>query len=385
MERTKYYFGERIQKESLQRAYKKFMEICNGKRMPSTMMVSKEDADWEYDNIEEFWKEIMEDDGVSFDQIENDDNRFIVSWSRLEQEKKIRFAIRMKERRHIEEVAGILEKGIISSNKGFGEDSHAGLLTRSKEYSRTRYTVEDIIEAIAVIKRLKQVEKIGDVELWKHEEDGYWVLKEMDEALEQIRESEEYSLNINLGGVRLNLNYEHHDTKVTLYNIIKKHALEVLSVFEKLREERRVPFGRADICLFIGHGGNTIWKDLSEYLHHVQEFPVQTYEYGARSGRSVKEVLEEMSNESTMAFFVATGEDECTDGQIRARENVVHEIGLFQGRLGFRRAIILLEEGISEFSNIKGTAQIRFSKGNIREVFGDVISTIEREFPDLKK
>ena len=30
---------------------------------------------------------------------------------------------------------------------------------------------------------------------------------------------------------------------------------------------------------------------------------------------------------------------------VKARMNVIHEVGLFQGRLGFERAIVLLEEG----------------------------------------
>jgi predicted nucleotide-binding protein len=47
-----------------------------------------------------------------------------------------------------------------------------------------------------------------------------------------------------------------------------------------------------------------------------------------------------------------TAEDERADGKLNARLNVVHEIGLFQGRRGFNRAIILLEEGCEEFSNV---------------------------------
>lgn len=66
-----------------------------------------------------------------------------------------------------------------------------------------------------------------------------------------------------------------------------------------------------------------------------------------------------------------TGEDE-VDGKLRARENVVHEVGLFQGRLGFGRAIVLLEEGCEEFSNIQGLGQIRFPKGNISAKFEEI-------------
>lgn len=39
-----------------------------------------------------------------------------------------------------------------------------------------------------------------------------------------------------------------------------------------------------------------------------------------------------------------TGEDEDKEGKLNARPNVIHEIGLFQGRLGFSRAIVLLED-----------------------------------------
>ena len=38
--------------------------------------------------------------------------------------------------------------------------------------------------------------------------------------------------------------------------------------------------------------------------------------------------------------------------------NVIHEVGLFQGRLGANKAIILLEDGCEEFSNIQGLVRM---------------------------
>lgn len=61
------------------------------------------------------------------------------------------------------------------------------------------------------------------------------------------------------------------------------------------------------------------------------------------------------------------------------RKNVVHEVGLFQGRLGPRKAIILLEDGCAEFSNIVGLSQIRFPRGHISAVFEDIRRVLERE------
>lgn len=90
-----------------------------------------------------------------------------------------------------------------------------------------------------------------------------------------------------------------------------------------------------------------------------------------------------MTEVSSFAILVMTGEDEGKDGQLKARPNVIHETGLFQGKIGFSRAIVLLEDQTEEFSNLYGIQQIRFTKGNIKETFGDVIATIKREFGEI--
>jgi hypothetical protein len=42
--------------------------------------------------------------------------------------------------------------------------------------------------------------------------------------------------------------------------------------------------------------------------------------------------------------------------------------------LAFSKAIILLEEGCSDFSNIHGLRMIPFSKGDIRSCFEEVVA-----------
>jgi predicted nucleotide-binding protein len=71
-----------------------------------------------------------------------------------------------------------------------------------------------------------------------------------------------------------------------------------------------------------------------------------------------------MLEAACLAFLIMTGEDE-HNGELHARENVIHEIGLFQGKLGFRRAIILLEEGCKDLSNIHGFTAIFFPNNAI--------------------
>lgn len=178
-----------------------------------------------------------------------------------------------------------------------------------------------------------------------------------------------------------------------LYTDVPRHLMDVarlrVSLFdemgnplssmsvERLGTEGRTP---SAITVFIGHGADRQWRDLKDHLQDQHKIKVIAYEISPRAGLSVKEVLEKMLSESSFAILVLTGEDIHSDGELHARENVVHECGLFQGHLGFTKAIVLLEQGVKEFSNILGINQIRFPKGGIRQTFGDVVATIRREF-----
>ncbi|MDJ0503286.1 MAG: nucleotide-binding protein [Nostocales cyanobacterium LE14-WE4] len=86
-----------------------------------------------------------------------------------------------------------------------------------------------------------------------------------------------------------------------------------------------------------------------------------------------------MLDNAAIAFLIMTAEDEQGDGKLRARMNVIHEVGLFQGRLGFHRAILLLEEGCENFSNVEGIGNIPFPPGNIKACFEEIRRVLERE------
>lgn len=77
--------------------------------------------------------------------------------------------------------------------------------------------------------------------------------------------------------------------------------------------------------------------------------------------------------------MVLTAEDKTSEGATRARQNVIHEIGLFQGRIGFNKVVLLLQEGTEEFSNIAGLQYIPFSKDNIQHTFYELQGVLKRE------
>lgn len=131
--------------------------------------------------------------------------------------------------------------------------------------------------------------------------------------------------------------------------------------------------------VFIGHGRSYVWRDLKDFLVDRLGLDWEEFNREAAAGLTTIERLESMLEKASFAFLVCTAEDEQADGTKRARENVIHEAGLFQGKLGFRRAIILLEEGCNEFSNVHGLGQIRFPKGNVMAKSEEIRQVLERE------
>ena len=144
-------------------------------------------------------------------------------------------------------------------------------------------------------------------------------------------------------------------------------------------EKRLAKAERIGTNVCIGHGHSKEWKDLKDFISDRMRLPWDEFNRVPVAGIPNTVRLSTMLDAAAVAFLVLTAEDERGDGKMQARMNVVHEAGLFQGRLGFSRAIIMLEDGCEEFSNIEGLGQIRFPKNNIRAAFHDVQLVLERE------
>lgn len=163
-----------------------------------------------------------------------------------------------------------------------------------------------------------------------------------------------------------------------LVNDLGKHARQAASHLSRQRRQQR----RSEIVgtnVFIGHGRSLIWSELKDFIQDRLRLPVDEFNRVPVAGITNIARLSEMLDAAAIAFLIMTGEDEQPDGKLHARMNVVHEAGLFQGRLGFTRAIVLLEDGCEPFSNIDGLGQIRFPKSEIKAAFEEIRKVLERE------
>jgi predicted nucleotide-binding protein len=131
--------------------------------------------------------------------------------------------------------------------------------------------------------------------------------------------------------------------------------------------------------VFIGHGRSPQWRELKDFISERLGLPYDEFNRVPVAGTTNVDRLSQMLDNAAVAFLVLTAEDEKVGGTVVARQNVVHEAGLFQGRLGFSRAIIMLEDGCEQFSNVDGLGQIRFPAGNVSTKFEEVRQVLERE------
>ena len=113
--------------------------------------------------------------------------------------------------------------------------------------------------------------------------------------------------------------------------------------------------------IFLGHGRSQAWRELKDHIK--DDLGIQCLEFNSTpvAGQTAVERLRTLMSECDFAFLLHTAEDERTDGPPAARMNVIHETGLFQGRLGFDRAIVIRQDGCAEFSNLAGVQEVRFA------------------------
>jgi predicted nucleotide-binding protein len=147
--------------------------------------------------------------------------------------------------------------------------------------------------------------------------------------------------------------------------------IELKDQVEKLQNERNVFTSRSPL-VFIGHGRNQVWVRLERFIREELKIPVFAFESETRANETIVDILKSFLNKATFAILVFAGDDHTSDGYLRARQNVVHEAGLFQGRLGFDKVVVLKQKNVENLSNLDGLQYIGFEEGRIEDTFKEL-------------
>jgi hypothetical protein len=122
--------------------------------------------------------------------------------------------------------------------------------------------------------------------------------------------------------------------------------------------------------VFISHGGSTSWREVQAFIEKDLKLDSLELAQEANLGRTIPEKLREGAARCDSAVIVMTAEDVTASGEVRARENVIHEVGFFQGSYGPGRVCLLYEEGTNIPTNMQGLVYSAFPAGQVSACFG---------------
>lgn len=144
----------------------------------------------------------------------------------------------------------------------------------------------------------------------------------------------------------------------------------ILEVYSNMRIGENFDKKEKSHRIFISHGSSDLWRKLQAYVEKDLEYNTLELAQEANLGRTILQKLYEEAKKCSSAVIVMTGDDVANENEIRTRENVMHEIGFFQGFYGLENVILLHESGVNIPSNIHGLVYIPFAKDTIESTFG---------------
>lgn len=162
-----------------------------------------------------------------------------------------------------------------------------------------------------------------------------------------------------------------------------QYIFEVRANSELTQDERAFSEEKRPQRVFISHGRSPDWREVQSYLE--KDLGIDTLELAQAPnlGRTVLQKLNDESEKCSFSVVVMTGDDQVDLGPPRARENVLHEIGFFQGKFGLENVCLLYEEGTNIPSNIHGLVYIPFPKGLVSAGFSVLARELEAAFSQL--
>lgn len=151
---------------------------------------------------------------------------------------------------------------------------------------------------------------------------------------------------------------------------VERLVRDIDQVFEiRANSELESPKLQAPRRVFISHGQANDWLTVQPFIE--KDVKIHTIELAqeANLGRTIIEKLIDNANRCDSAVIVMTGDDLSINNEQKVRENVMHEIGFFQGKYGRNAVILLHEEGVNIPSNLAGVVYIPYPKDNVQASF----------------
>ena len=160
-----------------------------------------------------------------------------------------------------------------------------------------------------------------------------------------------------------------------------RHVAQAIEI--RANSELAAPAAAAPRRVFVSHGRAKDWYAVQTFIERDLKLPTLELAQEPNKGLTVLAKLADAADNCDSAVIVMTGDDKDESGTVRARENVMHEVGYFQGKYGLARVILLHEEGVNIPSNIQGLVYIPFPKDHIEATHGALLRELQVLYGNL--
>ncbi len=170
-------------------------------------------------------------------------------------------------------------------------------------------------------------------------------------------------------------------TRIAVKVVNGEYTMQLLEKIEQVLELHVLPRR-----VFLSHGRSAVWTRVQTFIEKETFLNLEAIEFEQRpkGGRTIAQKLQDESEQCSYAVVVITGDDLDDKGEPHMRENVMHEIGFFQGRYGFDRVCLLREEGVTIPSNLSGFLYESFPKGDVASALVGLQRELRNAFPLAK-
>ncbi|MBL4801257.1 MAG: nucleotide-binding protein [Emcibacter sp.] len=163
---------------------------------------------------------------------------------------------------------------------------------------------------------------------------------------------------------------------------VKKLARDIEQIFElRANSELEQPKKESPQRVFISHGHSDEWRKVQPFIEKDVKLTTIELAQEPNIGRTIIEKLIDNADRCDSAVIIMTGDDFTKEEEARVRENVMHEIGFFQGYYGRNLVIMLHEEGVNIPTNLSRIVYVPFPKGSIETSF----HVLQRELKTIYK
>ncbi len=145
---------------------------------------------------------------------------------------------------------------------------------------------------------------------------------------------------------------------------------DIEQIFEiRGHSELQPPKAESPLRVFVSHGRSEDWRRVQTHIEKDLKYNTVELAQEPNSGRTIIEKLFDNASRCDSAVIVMTGDDASKENEARVRENVMHEIGFFQGLYGRARVILLHEDGVNIPTNLSGVVYSPFPRGSVETSF----------------